>query len=138
MSKLREEHKAKVQGFLTAEQKAKMEASKKDRKGKFGSKKSDRKDKGEFSRKGKGGMDRMNADLKLTDEQTAKLKSSREKVSTEMKALRADKTLSEDARKEKVKELKKKQKEDFKSVLTEEQLKKFEERKKHSPKKQSV
>ena len=139
MAKLREDHKKKIDGVLTAEQKAKMEAAKKERKGKFGSKKFDRRDKGSFSKKRGNDLEKMKSHLNLSDDQVAKLKTSREAMSAEMKALRSDKTMTDEAKKEKMKEARKKQQDQLKSVLTSEQLKKLEEGRKNSPrKKQSV
>ena len=69
----------------------------------------------------------------MTDEQSAKLKSNRTAMQEKMKAIREDKSLNDEAKKEQVKELMKKQKEDMRSILTEEQLKKLDEQKQKRP-----
>ncbi|MGZ8509025.1 MAG: Spy/CpxP family protein refolding chaperone [Chitinophagaceae bacterium] len=124
MEAQRKDHRAKVQGLLTEEQKAQLEKSRQDRTDRFGE-------------RSKARTDKMTAGLGLSDEQSAKLKSTREAMAGKIKAVREDKSLSDESKKEQVKELMKKQKEDMKSILTEEQLKKFEEQKKqrHSRKK---
>ena len=78
-------------------------------------------------------MEKMKTDLGLTDEQSAKLKSDRTAMQEKMKAIREDKSLNDEAKKEQVKELMKKQKEDMRSILTEEQLKKLDEQKQKRP-----
>ena len=73
----------------------------------------------------------MKKELNLTDAQSAKLEASRKKMEEKMKSIRDDKSLTEEQKKEKNKELKMQQKESLKSILTEEQLKKLEENRKH-------
>ncbi len=75
----------------------------------------------------------MKADLGLSEEQSAKLKDNREAMAEKIKAIREDKSISDESKKEQVKELMKKQKEEMKSILTEDQLKKLEEQKKQRP-----
>ena len=119
MEAQRKEHRAKIQGLLTDEQKAQLEKSKQKRKNRFD----------ESSKEGhdKYRMEKMKTDLGLSDEQSAKLKSNRDAMVEKIKAIQEDKSLNDETKKEQVKELKKKQKEDMKSILTEEQLKKLEE-----------
>ncbi|MGZ8558554.1 MAG: Spy/CpxP family protein refolding chaperone [Chitinophagaceae bacterium] len=116
MDAQRKEHRAKVQNLLTDEQKAQLEKSRQERNA-------------EFSEKSKVRMEKMKTDLGLSDEQYGKLKSNREAMAEKMKALWEDKSLNDESKKDQVIELRKKQKEDMKSILTEEQLKKFEEQK---------
>jgi len=118
MDAQRKEHRAKVQSLLTDEQKSQLEKSRLERMNRFG----------ESSKAGHDNyrMEKMKTDLGLSDEQSAKLKSSRDAMGQKIKAIREDKTLNNESKKEQVKELKEKQKEDLKSILTEEQLKKLE------------
>ena len=134
MAELKKGHRAKVQSLLTAEQKTKLEEMKKEG---MKSRKGDMKRKSgkDFAGKKKGGFEKMKTDLGLTEDQLAKLKSGREASAAKMKALREDKSLTEEARKEKVKELRKAQMDEFKSVLTEEQKKKLEEQRKERARK---
>ena len=80
----------------------------------------------------------MKAELGLTDEQAIKMKSSREAMSAQLKSLRENSSLTDDARKEQAKELIKKQREEMKSILTEEQFKKWNEQKKHKPHRKKI
>ena len=105
----RKEYRAKVKSLLTDEQKAQLEKSREE--------------------KSKARMEKMKTDLGLSDDQSAKLKSNHEAMAEKMKAIRENKSLNDETKKEQVNELKKKQKENMKSILTEEQLKKFEEQK---------
>ena len=113
---LRKDYREKVQGLLTQEQKAQLEKSKLERKVKM-------------EERSKGRIDKMKADLGLTDEQSAKLKSERTAMQEKMKAIREDKSLNDEAKKEQAKELMKKQRENMRSILTEEQKKKLDEQK---------
>ncbi|MGB3089962.1 MAG: hypothetical protein WBB20_08350, partial [Chitinophagaceae bacterium] len=67
----------------------------------------------------------MKTELGLTDAQSAKIESNRKEMGEKMKTIRENKSLSDEQKKEQMKELMKKQKENMKSVLTEEQLKKL-------------
>jgi Spy/CpxP family protein refolding chaperone len=120
-AKMEEQRKAqreKFQSILSEEQKVQLQKSKEERKARFQERAKER-------------MEKMKAELKLTDEQSGKLKASREAMSEKIKSLREDQSLTDESRKEQVKELMKKQKEEMKSILTEEQLKKLEEKKRH-------
>jgi Spy/CpxP family protein refolding chaperone len=121
---LKKEHRAKVEALLTTEQKAKMQKMKEDRKS---VRKVDQQAR----------MEKMKIRLGLSDDQVAKLSKSRTELDEKMKALRENKSLTDDQRKEQFKELRKKQKENFKSILTEEQLKKLHD-KQHRSAKQPV
>jgi Spy/CpxP family protein refolding chaperone len=105
-----------MQSLLTPEQKTQLEKSKLERKAKM-------------EERSKARMDKMKTDLGLSDEQSAKLKSNRTATQEKIKAIREDKSLNDDAKKEQAKELMKKQKENMRSILTEEQLKKLDEQK---------
>ena len=75
----------------------------------------------------------MKTQLGLTDEQSAKMDNSRKEIGAKMKAIRENKSLSEEKKRAEMKELMKQQQESMKSILTEEQLKKMKEGKKHRP-----
>jgi hypothetical protein len=69
----------------------------------------------------------MKTRLGLSDEQSAKLDANRKVNSEKLKAIRENKSLSDDQKREQMKELHKKQQEEMKSILTEEQMKKLRE-----------
>ena len=114
METLRKENKSKMDGILTTEQKAKMEKMKVEGQAKHK----------EMAEK-RGSM--MKERLGLSDDQSAKLSKNRAEMGEKMKAIRDNKSLSDEQKKEQVKELHKAQKESLKSILTEEQMKKMKE-----------
>jgi Spy/CpxP family protein refolding chaperone len=114
MEDLRKDHKARMEGLLTADQKAQLEKQKVEGKAKFEARAKER-------------ADNMKTRLGLTDEQSAKLEKSRQQAGADIKAIRDNKSLDEEKKREQIKELMKKQKENMKSILTEEQLKKLKE-----------
>jgi hypothetical protein len=116
MKSLREDHKSKVQGVLTTEQKDQMKKLREEHKAKRESQGADR-------------MEKMKSRLNLSDDQVTKMKAQRTEMSSKFKAIRENKSLSDEQRKEQMKELKKQQKESMKSILTEEQMKKLHEKK---------
>ena len=120
METLHKEHEEKVQSLLTADQKAQLEKNKQDRGARV---------------KEVGGKrdDRMKQELNLTEEQSAKIAENRKGMAEKMKAIREDKSLTDEQKKEKSKELMKTQKEKMKSILTEEQLQKMKEQRKGHP-----
>jgi Spy/CpxP family protein refolding chaperone len=119
---LREDLKAKVQGLLTSEQKAQMQKMRQERSEK-------RKEASEER------MQRMKTRLGLSDDQVTKLKAERSGIGEKMKAIRENKSLSDEQKKEQFKQLREKQKESMKTILTDEQMKKLKEGKhKRSPK----
>lgn len=120
MASIRKEHKEKIQGILTAEQKTQLEKLRTDGRAK----------REEMSKER---VARMQSHLGLSDEQSEKMHKNRTEMAAKMKALREDKSLNDEQRKEKAKELMKQQKESLKSILTEEQLKKLKERKGQRP-----
>ncbi len=114
MESLRKENKEKTEKILTTEQKAKLENIKTEGRAKH-------------EAMGKERAARMKTQLGLSDEQAAKLEKSRTSMATNMKAIRENKSLNEEQKREQMKELGKKQKENMKSILTEEQMKKLKE-----------
>ncbi len=111
---LQKENKAKMQSFLTADQKAQIEKNKVEGKKKFEARAKERGEK-------------MKTQLGLTDAQSVQLKKNRESTQQKMKVIKEDSKMSEEQKKEQIKELMKAQKESMKSVLTEDQLKKMKE-----------
>jgi Spy/CpxP family protein refolding chaperone len=111
---LRKQHKEQTQSILTKEQKSQLEKMKEEGKAKR-------------EALGKERAEKMKTTLGLSDEQSAKMQTNRVKTGEKMKAIREDKSLSDDQKKENMKELHKEQKEFMKSVLTEEQLNKMKE-----------
>jgi Spy/CpxP family protein refolding chaperone len=120
METLRKENKAKMDGILTSEQKAQLEKSKTEQKAKM-------------ETMGKERGEKMKAALGLSAEQSAKLEANRKETSEKMKSIREDKSLSDEQKKEQVKELMKGNKEKMKTILTEEQLKKMQEMRQQKP-----
>ncbi len=114
MEALRKENKEKTEKIFTAEQKAKLEKMKTEGRAKM-------------EERGKERGDRMKERLGLSEEQAARLQKNRTEMAANIKAIRENKSLSDEQKKEQIKEQMKKQKENMKSVLTEEQLKKLKE-----------
>lgn len=114
METLRKENKTKMNEILTKEQKDQLEKMKVERKEKF-----------QDMAKKRGEM--MKTRLGLTEEQSAKLEKNRADMQQNIKAIKEDKKLSDEQKKEKVRELMKGQKENMKSILTDEQLQKLNE-----------
>ena len=119
---LQKSHREKMNTIFTDDQKKILA----DARGKGG------RGKGEFAKgggrrqAGRGAnLEKMKQQLNLTDDQTAKLKTQREQLRTQMQTLHSDSTLTGDQRKEKVKELFTQQKEQLKTILTPEQLTKL-------------
>jgi Spy/CpxP family protein refolding chaperone len=123
MQALRNDHKTKMQNLLTSDQKAQLEKMKQDRKATH-----------EVDAKAK--MDKMKIRLGLSDDQVARLKKSRTETAAKMKAIHENASLTDDQKKEQAKELMKQRKENLKSILTEEQLKKMQDRGSRRPSKQ--
>ena len=115
METLRKEHQAKWNEIYTPEQKEKMANMKRERAEK---RKADNNAR----------MEKMKTRLNLTDEQVAKMKKNHEEMGEKFKALREDKNLGEDQKRDKMKELMKEQKEKTKSILTKEQQEKMKEK----------
>jgi hypothetical protein len=77
--------------------------------------------------------EKMKAHLGLTDDQSAKLEKSRKEMGDKMRAIRENKSLTEEQKREQMRELGKKQKEEMKSILTKEQLEKMKKGRKQGP-----
>ncbi|MEI2740181.1 MAG: hypothetical protein V9F01_15515 [Chitinophagaceae bacterium] len=120
MESIRKDHKSKVDGILTSDQKAQIEKMKAEGMAKQ-------------KEMAKQRAEKMKTQLGLSDEQSAKMESNRKEMGEKMKAIRENKSLSDEQRKEQMKELHKKQKENMKSILTKEQLEKLKETKHKRP-----
>ncbi len=120
METLRKENKAKMESILTADQKAQIEKMK-----------IEGKEKREAM--GKERAEKMKTHLGLTDAQATQLEKNRIGVQQKMKAIKEDKKMTDEQKREQVKELMKSQKESMKSILTEEQLKKLKDSKHRRP-----
>ena len=122
MEALRKDRHSQFQSVLTAEQKARME-------------KYHEASKARSKEYGKRKQQRMKEELKLTDEQAAKMAENRKVTMKKIETIREDKSLNDDQKREKVKEAMKSQKESTKLLLTKEQLKKMKESRKDHHKK---
>ena len=120
METLKKDQRTKMQGILTSDQKAQLEKMK-----------AEHKAMNEIDAKAR--MEKMKLHLGLTDEQAAKMKKSHTEMAEKMKALREDDKMDAEKKKEQMHDLMKKQKEQMKSILTEEQMKKFQESHKQGP-----
>jgi Spy/CpxP family protein refolding chaperone len=114
MENLRKEQKNSFESVLTGEQKAIIEKKKTDAKGRFDHMADKR-------------MEGMKTRLGLTDEQAVQMKKNREEMQSRLKAIREDKTLSAEQKKEAFKTEMKAQREKNNSILTEDQKKKMKE-----------
>ena len=76
----------------------------------------------------------MKTQLGLSDAQSAQLKKNREATQQKIKAIKENSKMNEEQKKEQVKELMKAQRENMKSVLTKEQIKKMKESEHRKPK----
>jgi Spy/CpxP family protein refolding chaperone len=114
MQSLKDEQKTKMQSIFTSEQKDKLAKMR-----------TEGMEKHKETMDKRGGM--MKEKLGLSDAQSAKLEKNRTEAMNKMKAIKENKSLTDEQRKEQLKELHKKQKEEMKAVLTEEQLKKLKE-----------
>jgi len=126
MGALRKDHQAKFQSLLTPEQKVQMEKNNEARRARgkeYGEKR----------------QAKMKEELNLSDEQMTKITASRKATAEKMKAVHENTALSDEEKREQVKELIKQQKESTKSLLTEEQKQKMKEHKKgHTRDKKTV
>ena len=120
MEGLRKEQKTKMDAILTSEQKIKMEKLKVEGKARH-----------EEMRKQM--AEKMKTQLGLSADQSAKMDKTRAEMEQQMKTLREDKALTDEQRKDKMKDLMKQRKENMKSILTKEQLQKMKELKQHHP-----
>ncbi|MCP9751137.1 hypothetical protein [Ferruginibacter sp. HRS2-29] len=113
----KEQRKEKMNGVFTADQRSAMAKNKTEMQAK-------RKEMHEKKAK------EMQEKLGLSNDQAAKLKSQREATHQQMKALKADQSLTKEQKKEKIKTIKAAANEQRKTVLTADQLKKMDEMKK--------
>ncbi len=120
MENLRKDHRDKMQSIYTPEQRGRLEKMREDRQVRQGERM-------------KQHAERMKTHLGLTDEQSAKLEKSRKEMGEKIKAVREDKSLTEEKKREAIKELAKNHRESLKTILTEEQLKKMKEGKRQVP-----
>ena len=111
---LQKEQNAKFESLLTRDQKNKMRELKKDHVAK-------NKEVGEKR------MNKMEANLNLTDAQVSQLKSQHDSFKSQAEAIKENTTLSQDQKKQQFMELRKKNQESEKSILTAEQLQKKEQ-----------
>lgn len=118
MSAIHKDRHEKVQSLLTPEQKESLKTTKREHGRRFRQDKHNK-------------IERMKKDLNLTEEQTAAVEKSLAESHQKMKAVHDNKSLTEDQKKAEVKKFKQEQHDNLKSILTEEQWKKFEEQKKH-------
>jgi hypothetical protein len=125
MDNLRKDHRDKISSLLTDDQKDQLKKSREARQ----LRQSDRR---------KEGFDRMRTRLNLTDDQTTRLKQSRSEMAEKLKAIRENQSLSDDQKKEQVQELKKKNQENLKTILSEDQLKRLHEKQVRRPAKLPV
>ena len=125
MESLRKDHRDKISSLLTDDQKAQINKSREERVNRRGE-------------RAKEGFDRMKTRLNLTDDQAAQLKQSRSGMAEKMKAIRENQSLTDVQRKEQVQELRKKQQESLKTILTEDQLKRLHEKQVRRPAKLPV
>ena len=114
MSALKKEQHEKMQSVLTSEQKDQLKKSRETQKVKTE----------EMMKKR---AEKMKTELNLTDDQSAKLDKTRKELGDKMKALRENKTLSEEQRQAQMKELMKSHRDNMKTILTPEQLQKMKE-----------
>jgi hypothetical protein len=125
MENLRKDHREKISSLLTDNQKDQLKKSREARQ----LRQSDRR---------KEGFERMRTRLNLTDDQTSRLKQSHSEMAEKMKAIRENQSLTTDQKKEQVKELKKKNQENLKTILSEDQLKRLHEKQVRRPAKLPV
>lgn len=114
METLRKENKTKMDAILTTDQKAQLEKQRAEQKTKMQ----------DFQKQH---AQKMKERLNLTDEQSAKMDANRKEIGEKMKSIREDKSLSDEQKREKVKDVMKSNKEKMKSILTDEQMKKMNE-----------
>ena len=114
MEAIRKDNKTKMQSFLTVDQKAQIEKMKKEGKEKHEGMAKER-------------AEKMQTQLGLTAIQSAQLSKNRADMQQKIKAIKEDKKMTDEQKREQIKELMKIQRESMKSVLTEDQIKKMKE-----------
>ncbi len=125
MKTLHKDHKEKIMGLLTVDQKAKIEKMKAEHKAMQ-----------EIDAKAR--LEKMKISLSLTNEQADKINKNRLEMAEKMKALREDDKMDMEKKREQMKELMKQQKEKMKSILTAEQFEKIQEFRPPKPPKREV
>ena len=127
MVEYRKDQQTQFESILTPEQKVQMEKNREAFKARS-------------KEHGKRRDARMKEELKLTDEKSEKIAENRKATRQKIETINTDKSLTDDQRREKVKEAMKSQKESTRRLLTDEQLKKMKENKKdhHKKRRQEV
>lgn len=111
------EYRSKVEGVLTADQKAKIQDRTKES--------AEKRQQMEAKR-----MEKIKKDLALTDDQSLKLKTMNDSYKSKFEKLRKDEALDRTEKKEQFKALHEQHKEEMKSVLTQQQIEKLDAMKK--------
>jgi len=114
---LKQEQKAKFLNILTPDQKAKLNQLKQQRQQKHEEMAAKR-------------LDKMKTNLNLTDDQVAQIKSQQESIHSKMKSIKENQSLDRVSKKEQLQALRTESKENFKKILTPDQLNKLEQMKK--------
>ena len=125
---LENERKLKFENVLTADQKnqlAQLKTNQGGRPGMEGNRDYGNRDKGN----GNNRMEKIQSELGLTSDQVARMQADRENFKTKADAIKNNTSLSEDQKKAQFTQLRQEREESLKSVLTADQLKKFEEMK---------
>lgn len=108
------EHRVAVDNILTAEQKSQLKEMRSDRKGKRAGSKNPAER-----------MEKMKAELNLSDEQAAQMKSANEEFRTNMKNLKGNNNLDEAAKRDQAAGFRKQHQDQINSILTPEQQEKM-------------
>ena len=111
---LMQDRKTKTMAILTDEQRNKMETLKKDRQDKMQQMQSKH-------------FDKMQSQLGLTGDQTTKLKAKNDELNQKMEAIRNNTTLTQDQKRDQMRQLGQERKAYMESILTADQKKKMEE-----------
>ena len=117
MKELHEKYQGQVKSILTPEQQNQMKSFKEKGKGRKG-----------FDKRGEG-RGKMES-LNLSDDQKSRMAKMRESYKGQFEAIKDNKSLTDEQRKEQMKALKQKQHEEMKSILTKEQAEKIQSSKK--------
>ncbi len=125
MDELNKKHRDDFRGLLSKEQKEQMENMRTERRKMSESNANAR-------------MEKMKTNLGLTDNQVEMLKKQRSETSEKIKAIRENKLLDETKKREEMKALMNKRKENMRSILTEDQMKKMLEMKKQNHRKRKM
>jgi len=120
LAALHKSHREQITGIYTPEQK-KMLADRRQNMQK------------RMHERGAKSLDKMKENLGLSDDQVAKIKAQRQELGGKMKAIRENTNLLPEQKREQTKQLFAQQKEQLKSVLTADQLSKFDSLRQHRP-----